>query len=143
MKEEGQEGMSTGRRNKAKGYRFEKEFVDLLREEFPEIDPDEIRRNGVMYGTNDRGDIRVGEIAFVWELKNVQRFDLAGFMRELEREIQAHPKARNGAVVIKARMKPVKDAYAVMPLWRLLELVKENHDLKNQLRLERKVRKAA
>lgn len=134
---------SAGSRNKAKGYRFEREFVeDLLVEftEYPEVAA-HIERHGSVYGVNDRGDIRMGPIAWVWELKNVARFDLAGFMKELEREIQNHPNAENGAVVIKARMKRAKYAYSVLPAWRLVKLLKENYDLKRQLQVERDIRK--
>ncbi|GHF38507.1 hypothetical protein GCM10010218_19560 [Streptomyces mashuensis] len=134
---------SAGSKNKAKGYRFEREFVDeLLVEfaEFPEVAA-HIERHGSVYGVNDRGDIRMGPVAWVWELKNVQRFDLAGFMKELEREIKAHPNAENGAVVIKARMKQAKYAYSVLPAWRLVKLLKENYDLKRQLQVERDIRK--
>ncbi|MCF3100946.1 hypothetical protein IPZ58_05070 [Streptomyces roseoverticillatus] len=134
---------SVGSRNKAKGYRFEREFVDNLLVEFaeyPEVAA-HIERHGAVYGVNDRGDIRMGPIAWVWELKNVQRFDLAGFMKELEREIQNHPNAENGAVIIKARMKQAKYAYSVLPAWRLVKLLKENYDLKRQLQVERDIRK--
>ncbi|WP_229890775.1 hypothetical protein [Streptomyces mashuensis] len=108
--------------------------------EFPEVAA-HIERHGSVYGVNDRGDIRMGPVAWVWELKNVQRFDLAGFMKELEREIKAHPNAENGAVVIKARMKQAKYAYSVLPAWRLVKLLKENYDLKRQLQVERDIRK--
>ncbi|GCD99846.1 hypothetical protein [Embleya hyalina] len=127
--------------NKRKGYRFEKEFVDYLVDEFPDIDPDEIRRNGTLYGSNDRGDIQLADLAFVFELKNVQTFDLAGFCKELEREIAAHPEAQNGAVVIKARLRGIGDSYGVMPIRRLLALLRENRDLKRLLAAEREMRK--
>ncbi|MBT2383889.1 hypothetical protein [Streptomyces sp. ISL-11] len=134
---------NAGTKNKAKGYRFEREFVeDLVAEfaEYPEV-ADLIERHGSVYGVNDRGDIRMGPIAWVWELKNVQKFDLAGFMKELEREIQNHPNAESGAVVIKARMKKARYAYSVLPAWRLVKLLKQNYELARQLHLEREIRK--
>jgi hypothetical protein len=136
---------SQARQNKGKGYRFERAFVDVLvreMQDFPEV-ADEIGRHGTVHGVADRGDVRMGPVAWVWELKNVARFDLAGFMKELEREIANHPKAENGAVVIKARMKGAADAYAVMPAWRLIRLIRENYELQKMLRIEREMRKAA
>ncbi|AEW94025.1 MULTISPECIES: hypothetical protein [Streptomycetaceae] len=134
--------VTTAKANKDKGYRWEKQALDHIRAAFPEIDPEEIRRHGTLYGVNDRGDITLAPLAFVFEMKNVQRFDLARFMRELKRELEHNPQATNGAVVIKARLKGTGEAYSVMPFDSLLSLVRENWDLKRLLRQERQLRKA-
>ncbi|WP_241826800.1 hypothetical protein [Streptomyces graminilatus] len=133
---------STARANKDKGYRWEKQGLDHLRETFPDIDPEEIQRHGTLYGVNDRGDITLIPMAFFFEMKNVQKFDLAQFMRELKRELEHNPHASNGAVIIKARFKSVGEAYSVMPFDQLLKLVRENYDLKRLLQEERRMRKA-
>lgn len=132
---------STAKANKNKGYRWEKQGLDHLRATFPDIDPEEIQRHGTLYGAADRGDITIVPMAFVFELKDVQRFDLAQFIRELKREIANNPHATNGAVVIKARLKSVGDAYSVMPFDQLLKLVRENYDLKQLLSEEHRIRK--
>ncbi|MGV9693346.1 hypothetical protein ACWDUX_30050 [Streptomyces sp. NPDC003444] len=132
----------TARANKDKGYRWEKQGLDHIRKTFPDIDPEEVQRHGTLYGVNDRGDITLVPMAFLFEMKNVQRFDLAKFMRELAREIQKNPHAERGAVIVKARYRGVGEAYSVMPFDQLLTLVRENYDLKREMAEERRIRKA-
>ena len=64
--------------------------------------------------TDDRGDID-GLPGIVIEVKNEKRFDLPGYLRELEVEME-NAKAWTGTVIIKRRGSTnVDDWYAVMP----------------------------
>jgi len=72
----------------------------------------------------DKGDI-YGIIGCVIEAKNEKRIDLAGYLKELETEI-ANAKAATGVVMLKKRgTTDVGEAYAVMPIRRWVELMKE------------------
>ena len=74
--------------------------------------------------TLDKGDI-YGIIGCVIEAKNEKRIDLAGYLKELETEI-ANAKAATGVVMLKKRgTTDVGEAYAVMPIRRWVELMKE------------------
>jgi hypothetical protein len=74
--------------------------------------------------TLDKGDI-YGIIGCVIEAKNEKRIDLAGYLKELEVEI-TNAKAATGVVMVKKRgTTDVGEAYAVMPIRRWVELMKE------------------
>ena len=74
--------------------------------------------------TIDKGDI-YGIIGCVIEAKNEKRIDLAGYLKELETEI-TNAKAATGVVMVKKRgTTDVGEAYAVMPIRRWVELMKE------------------
>ena len=76
-------------------------------------------------GSNlDKGDI-YGILGCVIEAKNEKRIDLAGYMKELEVEMQ-NAKATTGAAVVKKRgTTSVADSYAVMPMHVWIDLLKK------------------
>lgn len=104
--------------SKRKGTAFETAVVTYLREHgFPTAE----RR--ALAGTLDRGDIAgIPDVAI--ECKAVQAITLAAFVDETERE-RRNADATYGITVIKRRQKSIGDAYAVMPLKKLVELLHE------------------
>jgi hypothetical protein len=76
----------------------------------------------VTYGRNDRGDL-TGTPGVTWELKATREIDLAGGMKEAMAEM-AHN--GDGVVVLvhKGRRKPISEAYATMPLWLAMRLLR-------------------
>jgi hypothetical protein len=101
--------------SKVKGTRFEVAVADFLRALHPRVE----RR--VMRGIKDAGDL-AGIDGWALELKNCARLELGPWMDEAEREALAAGVSRF-AVVIKRRRKPVADAFALVPLWLLSELM--------------------
>lgn len=99
-----------------KGSAFEAQVVHYLVEHgFPDCE----RR--VMGGSRDRGDV-AGIPAWTLELKATRQLDLAGALREAEVEA-AHAGTSRYAAVLKRRMRPVGDAYVVVPLSIFAELI--------------------
>lgn len=104
--------------SKRKGSAFERDVVDYLKVNgFPWAE----RR--ALEGVNDRGDV-AGIPGVVLEVKACKQIDLAGFMGEAEREA-ANAGVSIFAVIAKRRMKPTSEAYAVMPLRLLVELLRD------------------
>jgi len=104
---------------KAKGTAAETATVKYLREHgFPYAE----RR--ALHGTADKGDI-TGCGPVVFEVKNHAKLDLAGWLKELETEMQ-NADVNFGAVIAKKRgTTNPGEWYAVMPVYRLLDLLKE------------------
>lgn len=103
---------------KRKGTAWETALVDYLRAHgYPHVE----RR--AQSGTNDRGDI-AGIPGVVLEAKACKTLELAEWMKELAVEIR-NADADTGAVIVKRRQAPAGDAYAVLPLWRFVQLLKE------------------
>lgn len=76
-----------------------------------------------LHGGLDKGDV-TGIPTVVLECKNAKAITLGEWARELETEI-ANANAQTGALIIKRRQAPTSDAYAVLPLWRYVDLLKE------------------
>jgi hypothetical protein len=79
--------------------------------------------------TDDRGDVHgishrvLGN--FTFECKNQKAMDLSGWLTELEREREANGGGL-GAVVHKRRGQvAAEDQYATLPLWMLVQLLKD------------------
>lgn len=96
-------------RAKAKGSKFERDVVEYLKRQGWKVSR--------AYGAGANRD--VGDIYGLWrtvvECKNEQRIDLAGYMQELEVEME-NAEALWGAAVVKRRNKPTADSYVVMPM---------------------------
>lgn len=104
--------------NKIKGSNYERLIVDYLREHGFRVDR---TRAG---WSDDRGDIH-GVEGFTWECKNQKAIDLSGWVRELLVEC-SNAGTELGAVVHKKRgVTSASDQYATMPLWMLVQLLKE------------------
>lgn len=104
---------------KAKGTAAETAVVRYLREHgFPYAE----RR--ALHGTVDKGDI-TGCGPIVFEIKNHAKMDLAGWVKELEVEMD-NATAATGSVIAKKRgTTDVGDWYAIMPTWVLVQLLKD------------------
>ena len=78
-----------------------------------------------LHGINDKGDINLGGVPVVLEVKNHKAFDLAGWIRELEDEVR-NAGADLGAVVAKKRgTTDAGEWYAILPFKDLVYLLKE------------------
>lgn len=106
-------------KQRAKGTAAETAVVRYLREHgFPYAE----RR--ALHGTSDKGDI-TGCGPVVFEVKNHKTIDLAGWLKELDVEMQ-NADVNYGAVIAKKRgTTDPGEWYAVMPLYRLIDLLKE------------------
>lgn len=80
------------------------------------------------HGAKDQGDL-MGVPDWTLEAKDYAKITLAQFMDELEAEIANHG-TKFGAVIVKRRRKGVADAYAVMPLARLVAVIREMENLR-------------
>lgn len=104
--------------SRAKGTAWETAIVRYLTEHgYPHAE----RR--ALHGHADKGDI-AGLPGVVLEAKAAKQMALSEWLTELEAEI-ANARAATGAVVVKRRQRQVKDAYAVLPFGRFVELLKE------------------
>jgi|GEM_PF-339001 len=102
--------------SKKRGTQFESDVVAFLRQVgFPHAE----RR--ALGGIHDRGDI-LGIPGWVLEAKATRQIDLAGALTEAAAEAR-NAGARYYAAIVKRRGKPVHQAYAVLPLWALAELL--------------------
>lgn len=106
-------------RSKAKGTAWESRLVDFLH---AAGHPRAERR--ASNGVNDRGDV-AGVDGWVLEAKCCARVELAAWMDEAEREAKAAGVAR-WAVVFPRRSHATAKAFAVVPLWLLAELMRED-----------------
>jgi Holliday junction resolvase len=104
---------------KQKGTAAETAVVKYLKEHgFPYAE----RR--ALHGTVDKGDI-TGCGPIVFEVKNHAKLDLAGWVKELEVEMD-NATAATGSVIAKKRgTTDVGDWYAIMPTWVLVQLLKD------------------
>lgn len=110
-----------------KGYSFEKEAVDYLRENgFKQAAR---TRSG---SDKDRGDIS-GVGTWVIQCKNRKTISLPAWWRETEEQAENHS-SRNYCLLIKQQRKRISDAYAVVPFRLLVKLLRENRELKRELR---------
>lgn len=98
------------------GASFERAVADLFATVFPFAD----RR--VKTGAKDKGDIG-GVPGWVFECKNEKSIRLAAYMDEATIECE-NAGADWYAAIVKRRGKNVAQAYAVMPLWQLIELLR-------------------
>lgn len=101
--------------SKVKGRRWEVDVVDFLRPLHPRAE----RR--VQQGAKDRGDV-AGIDGWVIETKCAKRAEPGVWLDEAKREALAAGVSRF-AVVFKRRGKPAAEAYCLMPLWLLSELM--------------------
>ena len=112
-------------KSKQKGTAFESAIVAYLKEWWPNVE----RR--ALSGNLDRGDI-AGIDGVVIEAKNAQKMDLSGWSNETAAEV-VNAAADLGILVVKRRMKPVSEAYAIMPLrsvvWLLRRLLDRGDDV--------------
>ena len=102
--------------SKQRGTAFETAIVAYLRDHgYPHAE----RR--ALHGTLDRGDV-AGVPGVVIEAKATKAIDLAAAVDEAEAE-RVNAGARLGIAVVKRRMRSVGDAYAVVPLRVMVELL--------------------
>lgn len=101
--------------SKIKGRTWEVAVVDYLRGLHPRAE----RR--VQGGSRDKGDV-AGIDGWVLECKCADRAELGAWLDEAQREA-AEAGVSRFAVVFKRRRKPAADAYVLMPLWLLSELM--------------------
>jgi len=106
--------------NKVKGTQFERALADYLNSEG--AFGGHVER-APRWGSADKGDL-VGTGRFCVEAKNCKTIDLSGFMNEAEVETKNAGKDWP-LVIVKRRRRPVSDAYCVLPLWALAEIVRE------------------
>ena len=105
-------------RSRVIGTRWESDVVAYLVDHgFPEAE----RR--ALHGGLDRGDI-AGVPGVMLECKAERSLDLASYVDEVEIQT-ANAKARIGAAVVKRRNRPTSDAYVVMTLAQLVEILAE------------------
>jgi hypothetical protein len=103
---------------KNKGSAYERSIVDYLRQCGFRVDR---TRAG---WTDDRGDIH-GVDGFTWECKNHRAINLSGWISELLVECK-NAGTELGAVVHKKRgTTNGEEQYATLPLWMLVQLLKE------------------
>lgn len=100
---------------KRKGTAFETDVVKFLRPVWKGVE----RRT--LSGVHDRGDI-AGITDIVFECKATRTIDLAGAVDEAQIE-KDNAGADLGIAVIKRRMKPTAQAYAVLPLDEMVKLL--------------------
>lgn len=105
-------------RSKQKGTRFESELVEFAHAHgFPHA------RRLVLSGAKDKGDLCLGDdVPVTIEAKNCAAMDLGSWMGEAEREAITAGTYRF-AVVHNRRSKAMRDNYATVPVWFLLELL--------------------
>ena len=113
--------------NRQKGYSFEKEATDYFRDNgFKQAAR---TRSG---SDKDRGDIS-GVGSWVIQCKNRKNVALPAWWRETEEQAKNHY-TRNYCLLIKRWRKPISDAYAVVPFRLFVKLLRENRELKRELR---------
>ena len=85
------------------------------------VPAEDIRRWGDVNGKDDRGDLR-GVPGFTVECKDEEKIRLPLYMAEAKKE-QANAKTRWYAAIVKARRKPVGQAFVVMELDQFVRIV--------------------
>lgn len=101
--------------SKIKGTKFESEVVNYLNMRGFDVE----RR--ALTGTQDRGDIS-GIHKWVIECKNQNASNWAQWMDETERE-RRNDGAEFGLLIVRRRMKPITQAYAVLPLDQMVNAI--------------------
>ena len=101
--------------SKRKGTQFESDVVTYLRPLWKGVE----RRT--LSGAQDRGDI-AGITDIVFECKATKSIDLASAVDEAQVE-KENAGADLGIAVIKRRMKPTAQAYAVLPFEEMVKLL--------------------
>jgi hypothetical protein len=111
--------MTGGRAPKRRGSAYERSVVAYLRSVgFPQA------ARTLAGASEDRGDI--SGVNCVLECKCAARIDLAGWLAEARLEAE-HAGLPRFAVIAKRRgVADVAESYAVMPLWLLAELLRED-----------------
>jgi Holliday junction resolvase len=111
-------GVTLVNRPKIKGTRFETDVVNFLKMQgWPEAE----RR--ALAGGTDKGDI-INAGPYTWEAKATKAIDLAGGVDELKQEIE-NAQTRYGFLIVKRRNKSTSEAYAVMTLEQLCEMLRD------------------
>lgn len=114
--------------NKAKGTRFETDIVDWIRDNAPLLRAERLPRAGA----KDEGDVAVTfpSGVLVVEAKNHKEFAFADWLRQAREEVvnyvtkrRIDPASAFPLVVVKRRGKSIGEAYAVMELHLLVELI--------------------
>jgi hypothetical protein len=108
--------------SKKKGTKYESELVAYLRYHLER--PDIERR--ALSGTQDRGDI-AGLESWTIEAKNHNAQNFAGWLDETQRE-QRNAGTEYGLLVVRRRMKPVGQSFAVMTLDQLIDIIIDLED---------------
>ena len=112
--------MSGGAAPRRKGSAFECAVVNWLRANgYPQA------ARTLAGATDDRGDIS-GVRNTVLELKCAARLDLAGWLTEARTEAENAGLPRFAVVAKRRGVADVAESYAVMPLWLLAELLRED-----------------
>jgi hypothetical protein len=110
--------------SKVKGSRWEAVVRDYLAESLG------VRVERIPAGAGaDRGDL-TGIDGICVECKDQQKLELAGWVVEAEREASNVSADTLPVVIAKRRMRPVEDAYAIMPLWAWTELIARSKAIK-------------
>jgi hypothetical protein len=111
--------------NKRKGYSFEVETCDFLRDDYPDVE-----RNGNRYGPNDRGDIaNVGD--WTLQCKNTKTDKWFEWFTATASQSQLN-RTRWWAVVRKARNRNIRESLFVMPFHKGKELMAHLRDLESE-----------
>lgn len=117
--------------SKQKGTAFESLIVAYLQAKgFPNAE----RRT--QHGNKDRGDI-AGVCSFAIEAKAVKEFTPAAFVDEAKVEA-ANAGVPYHLAVVKRRMKPIEEAYALMTFGQAVALIAEYVSLKREVELHRR-----
>lgn len=106
-------------KSKIKGTQFESDVCRYLNEQLGDLFDVERR---ALQGVNDKGDV-AGIKGWCIEAKAEKSIQLGGYMTELEAEI-ANAGANYGFAVVKRRQKSTADAYCVMPLSSMVDLIR-------------------
>lgn len=111
-----------GRASKAKGYRGEKEFIEVLHESGWA----DAKRNGNIHGRADQGDAS-GVPGWAFQVKNVETARIPEFLKAAQ-EQAASAGAPWFGLVLKLRGKHIRDGAFVMPVWLAMRLIREVDD---------------
>jgi len=123
-----------GRTVQRKGDTWEVDCRDFLTDEYPYV-----KRNGNLYGKNDRGDL--AEVPdWTLQCKNVQRDEWASWFEETQRQ-SVNNSTRWWAVIRKARRRGTGEAIFAMSFTKgkelmtyLRDLEEENRQLKERIK---------
>jgi hypothetical protein len=101
--------------NKIRGTRYETDVVGFLREHAPGLgveDPEQIQRNGAIYGHHDRGDVG-GVPSWVHQCKDVDTWRITEWIREAKKQ-RVNARAAWYAIWKKTRGKGVAHSVVIM-----------------------------
>lgn len=111
-------------KSKRKGSAWETRLCDYLRTLHP------LAERRVMGGVHDRGDV-AGIAGWVIEAKNCVKVELAAWLDEAQKEALSAGVSRF-AVVFPRRNKSAADAFVLMPLWLLSELMLPDEEVRRE-----------